>query len=61
MAPRLPQDRSSAENAENDGAELVIYATMSDGDGEPIRIKHGRVKALLYACADALERHPSAR
>lgn len=40
---------------------LIIYATMPDGDGEPIRIEPHRVMAVLYACADALAKEPSVR
>ena len=40
---------------------LVIYATLPDGDGEPIRIEPHRVMAVLYACADALAGKPSTR
>lgn len=43
-----------------DGA-LIIYATMPDGDGEPIRIEPHRVCAVLAACGDALARKPSTR
>ena len=61
------------DNAENDGlrgahafearadGSLVLYATMSDGDGEPIRIEPHRVPAVLSACGDALARKPSTR
>ncbi len=44
----------------SDGA-LIIYATMPDGDGEPIRIEPHRVMAVLCACGDALARKPSTR
>jgi hypothetical protein len=40
---------------------LIIYATMPDGDGEPIRIEPHRVMAVLCACGDALARKPSTR
>ena len=40
---------------------LIIYATMPDGDGEPIRIKPHRVTAMLAACGDALARKPGTR
>lgn len=43
-----------------DGA-LIIWATMPDGDGEPIRIVPQRVGAVLAACGDALARTPSRR
>lgn len=43
-----------------DGA-LIIYATMPDGDGEPIRIDPHRVSAVLAACGDALARKASRR
>ena len=43
-----------------DGA-LIIYATMPDGDGEPIRVESHRVCAVLAACGDALARKPSTR
>lgn len=43
-----------------DGA-LIIYATLPDGDGEPIRIEPHRVCAVLAACGDALARKPSTR
>jgi hypothetical protein len=38
---------------------LVIYATMPDGDGEPIRIEPHRVRAVLAACVDALTKEPN--
>jgi hypothetical protein len=40
---------------------LVLYATMPDGDGEPIRVEPHRVFAVLAACGDALARKPSVR
>jgi len=40
---------------------LIIYATMSDGDGEPIRVERHRVMAVMHACADALAGKPSVR
>lgn len=40
---------------------LIIYATMPNGDGEPIRIEPQRVSAVLAACGDALAREPSVR
>jgi len=40
---------------------LLIYATMPNGDGEPIRIEPNRVCAVLAACGDALARKPSFR
>ena len=43
-----------------DGA-LIIYATLPDGDGEPICIEPHRVGAVLAACGDALARKPSTR
>lgn len=43
-----------------DGA-LIIYATMPDGDGEPIRIEPHRVGAVLAAAGDALAKKPSTR
>jgi hypothetical protein len=43
-----------------DGA-LIIYATLPDGDGEPIRVEPHRVGAVLAACGDALARKPSTR
>jgi hypothetical protein len=46
--------------ARKDGS-LVIYATMPDGDGEPIRIEPQRVRGVLCACGDALAREPSVR
>jgi hypothetical protein len=46
--------------ARRDGS-LVIYATLPDGDGEPIRVEPHRVMAVLCACGDALARKPSTR
>lgn len=43
-----------------DGA-LIIYATLPDEDGEPIRVEPHRVCALLAACGDALAGKPSVR
>lgn len=43
-----------------DGA-LIIYATLPDEDGEPIRIEPHRVAAVLAACGDALARKSSTR
>ena len=40
---------------------LLIYATMPNGDGDPIRIEPNRVCAVLAACGDALARKPSFR
>ena len=40
---------------------LIIYATLPDEDGEPIRIEHHRVGAVLAACGDALARKPRRR
>jgi hypothetical protein len=40
---------------------LMIYATLPDGDGEPIRIEAHRVGAVLAACGDALAKKPSTR
>jgi hypothetical protein len=40
---------------------LIIHATTSDGDGEPICIEPHRVMAVLCACGDALARKPSTR
>jgi hypothetical protein len=40
---------------------LIIYATMLDGDGEPIRIEPHRVMAVLMTCGDALAKEPSTR
>ena len=71
------EDGADEENAvdddENDGlrgahafearadGSLVLYATMPDGDGEPLRIEPHRVPAVLAACGDALARKPSTR
>lgn len=46
--------------ARADGA-LIIYATLPDGDGEPICIEPHRVGAVLAACGDALARKASTR
>lgn len=52
--PGKPEPRGAhAFEARVDGT-LVIYASMPDGDGEPIHIEPHRVKAVLAACADAL-------
>jgi hypothetical protein len=40
---------------------LIIYATLPDGDGAPIRVEPHRVSAVLAACGDALARKPSTR
>jgi hypothetical protein len=40
---------------------LIIYATLPDGDGEPIHIEPERVGSLLASCGDALARKPSRR
>ena len=70
MARRTRPERENAENDKMRGAHafearrdgsLVIYATMPDGDGEPIRIEPHRVMAVLCACGDALARKPSTR
>ena len=60
--PGKPPDLRGAHAFEacKDGA-LIIYATMPDGDGEPIRIEPHRVCAVLAACGDALARKPSTR
>ena len=46
--------------ARADGS-LVIWATLPDGDGEPIRVEPHRVCAVLAASGDALARKPSSR
>lgn len=52
--PGKPEPRGAhAFEARADGT-LVIYASMPDGDGEPIHIEPHRVRAVLLACADAL-------
>lgn len=60
--PGKPPDLRGAHAFEacKDGA-LIIYVTMPDGDGEPIRIEPHRVCAVLAACGDALARKPSTR
>jgi hypothetical protein len=57
---KLPERGAHAFEACADGS-LIIYATMSDGDGEPIRIDPHRVSAVLATCGDALARKPSTR
>lgn len=44
--------------AREDGS-LIIWATMPDEDGEPIRIEPNRVTAVLRACGAALAKKPS--
>jgi len=73
MLAMQEDDEEEVEEAENDGlrsvngfearedGSLVIYATMPDGDGEPIRVEPHRVCATLAACGDALARKPSRR
>lgn len=52
--PGKPEPRGAhAFEARADGT-LIIYASMPDGDGEPIHIEPHRVRAVLLACADAL-------
>lgn len=46
--------------ARADGS-LIIYATLPDGDGEPICIEPQRVAAVLAACGDALAKKPRTR
>ena len=57
---KVPPRGAHAFEACADGS-LVIYATLPDGDGEPIRIEPHRVGAVLAACGDALARKPSTR
>jgi hypothetical protein len=46
--------------ARADGS-LVIWATLPDGDGEPIRVEPHRVCAVLAASGDALAKKASSR
>ena len=46
--------------AREDGS-LIIWATLPNEDGAPIRIDPRRVCAVLAACGDALARKPSTR
>lgn len=50
--------RAHAFEACKDGS-LIIYATMPNGDGEPIRIEPQRVRAVLEMCVDALTKEPN--
>lgn len=60
--PRAKKELRGAHAFEacEDGS-LIIYATMPDGDGEPIRVEPHRVCAVLAACGDALAKKPSTR
>lgn len=59
-AKRRPERGANAFESRSDGS-LVIYATMPDGDGEPIRVEPHRVGAVLAACGDALAGRRSVR
>ena len=73
MLEDVADEEDEVDDDENDGlcaahafearadGSLVLYATMPDGDGEPIRIEPHRVPAVLAACGDALARKPSTR
>lgn len=62
LRPQGPQNNGTrgahAFESRADGS-LLIYATLPNGDGEPIHIEPHRVGAVLAACGDALARKSS--